>query len=231
VRIIDAGDACLILELEARVDPEINDACIAISDRLVGLGIAGVRDVVPTYHTVAVHVDPLRVDRTALATQLERLAASPPKARTARRTSHEIPVCYGDDFGPDLGDVARFGGCQEDEVVRLHCAPLYHVYMMGFLPGFAYLGSVPEPIRMGRLDTPRLRVQAGSVAIAGLQTGIYPLDAPGGWRVIGRTWIKPFDPQRHDPWLFRAGDSVRFVPVSRTAYLDAVAGEPNRASR
>jgi KipI family sensor histidine kinase inhibitor len=230
VRIIDAGDSCLILELEARVDPDINDACIAIADRLVGLGLTGVRDVVPTYHTVAVHLDPLRVDRTALATELEHLAASPHEARAGRQTGHEIPVCYGDEFGPDLADVARFGACGEDEVVRLHCAPTYHVYMMGFLPGFAYLGSVPEQIRMGRLDTPRLRVQAGSVAIAGLQTGIYPLDAPGGWRVIGRTWIKPFDPQRRDPWLFRAGDSVRFVPVSRAAYLGALVGEPNRAS-
>jgi KipI family sensor histidine kinase inhibitor len=231
VRIIDAGDACLILELEARVDPEINDACIVIADRLIGLGMPGVRDVVPTYHTVAVHVDPLRIDRAALATQLEQLAASPHEARTARRARHEIPVCYGDEFGPDLVDVARFSGCQEDDVVRLHCTPTYRVYMMGFLPGFAYLGSVPEPIRMGRLETPRLRVQAGSVATAGLQTGIYPLDAPGGWRVIGRTSVRPFDPARPDPWLFRAGDTVRFVPVSRTAYLDALAGEPNRASR
>ena len=95
--------------------------------------------------------------------------------------------------------------------------------MMGFLPGFAYLGSVPERIRMGRLDTPRLRVQTGSVAIAGLQTGIYPLEAPGGWRIIGRTWIKPFDPERQQPWMFQAGDAVRFVPVSRAAFLARMA--------
>jgi KipI family sensor histidine kinase inhibitor len=92
--------------------------------------------------------------------------------------------------------------------------------MMGFLPGFAYLGSVPERIRMGRLDMPRLIVPAGSVAIAGLQTGIYPLDAPGGWRIIGRTLVKPFDASRQNPWLFQAGDTVRFVPITRHAYLE-----------
>jgi KipI family sensor histidine kinase inhibitor len=103
--------------------------------------------------------------------------------------------------------------------------------MMGFLPGFAYLGSVPDRIRMRRLDVPRLKVHAGSVAIAGLQTGIYPQEAPGGWRIIGRTWIKPFDPTRPAPWLFQAGDTVRFVPVSRADYVGAIAGEPNRAPR
>lgn len=231
MRIVDAGDACLILEFESRVDPEINDACVAIADRLGRLSVAGVRDVVATYHTVAVHIDPLQVDRTSLVGQLEQLAASATDARPARGASHEIPVCYGDEFGPDLTDVAQFGGCTEDEVVRLHSAPTYRVYMMGFLPGFAYLGSVPERIRMGRLDTPRLRVQTGSVAIAGLQTGIYPLEAPGGWRIIGRTWIKPFDPERQQPWMFQAGDAVRFVPVSRAVFLGAMAGEPNRAPR
>ncbi|RPH60925.1 MAG: 5-oxoprolinase subunit PxpB [Acidobacteria bacterium] len=231
MRIVDAGDACLILEFESRVDPEINDACVAIADRLGRLSVAGVRDVVATYHTVAVHIDPLQVDRTSLVGQLEQLAASATDARPARGASHEIPVCYGDEFGPDLTDVAQFGECTEDEVVRLHSAPTYRVYMMGFLPGFAYLGSVPERIRMGRLDTPRLRVQTGSVAIAGLQTGIYPLEAPGGWRIIGRTWIKPFDPERQQPWMFQAGDAVRFVPVSRAVFLGAMAGEPNRAPR
>jgi KipI family sensor histidine kinase inhibitor len=96
--------------------------------------------------------------------------------------------------------------------------------MMGFLPGFAYLGSVSERIRMGRLEMPRLKVWAGSVAIAGQQTGVYPQDAPGGWRIIGRTWIRPFDTTRSNPWLFQAGDTVRFVPVSRAAYVGATQG-------
>jgi KipI family sensor histidine kinase inhibitor len=231
MRIVDAGDACLILELESRVDPAINDACVAIADRLLRMRVAGVRDVVPTYHTVAVHVDPLDVDRTMLASLLDRLATSAREGERAGGVEHEIPVCYGDEFGPDLGDVAQFGECPEDEVVRLHTTPTYRVYMMGFLPGFAYLGRVPARIRMGRLDVPRLKVHAGSVAIAGLQTGIYPQEAPGGWRIIGRTWIKPFDPTRPAPWLFQAGDTVRFVPVSRADYAGAIAGEPNRAPR
>jgi KipI family sensor histidine kinase inhibitor len=222
-RVIDAGDACLIVEFEARVDPEINGACVAIADRLVRMGLAGVRDVVPTYHTVAVHIDPLRVDRSRLVSVLEQLATSHQSQQSAG-ARHEIPVCYGEEFGPDLADVAQFGNCAEDEVVRLHTAPTYRVYMMGFLPGFAYLGSVSERIRMGRLEMPRLKVWAGSVAIAGQQTGVYPQDAPGGWRIIGRTWIRPFDTTRSNPWLFQAGDTVRFVPVSRAAYVGATQG-------
>jgi KipI family sensor histidine kinase inhibitor len=214
------GDACVVLELESRVDPAINDECVAIANGLTTLALPGVRDVVTTYHTVAVHVDPWQVDREMLIRHLERAAASAHGVRLSG-VSHEIPVCYGDEFGPDLGDVADFGGCAEDEVIRLHSEPAYRVYMMGFLPGFAYLGSVPEQIRMGRLAAPRLRVRAGSVAIAGLQTGVYPLDAPGGWRIIGRTWIKPFDAERPKPWLFQAGDTVRFVPVGRAEYLAA----------
>lgn len=230
-RVIDAGDACLILELEARVDPAINDACVTIADRMVEMGLAGVRDVVPTYHTVAVHIDPLNTDRTMVASLLERMATSTHEGRQFDGVTHEIPVCYGNEFGPDLADVAQFGQCVEDEVVRLHSAATYRVYMMGFLPGFAYLASVPEQIRLGRLETPRLKVWAGSVAIAGQQTGVYPQDAPGGWRIIGRTWIKPFDMNRSNPWLFRTGDTVRFVPVTRETYADAIVENLNRAPR
>ena len=220
-RVIDLGDACVTLELEARVDPGINDACLAIASHLARSHLSGIHDIVTTYHTVAVHIDPLVADRNAVADALSRLAESAASVHSRIRVRHEIPVCYTEEFGPDLEDVARFARGTADEVVRLHSETTYRVYMIGFLPGFAYLGKVHERIAIGRHETPRMRVAAGSVAIAGVQTGIYPMDSPGGWRVIGRTWVRPFDLQRPEPSLFRAGDTVRFVPVGRSAYLEA----------
>jgi len=221
VRVVDVGDACVTLELEPRVDPQLNDTCLAIADRVARARLRGVRDIVATYHTVAVYIDPLLADRDEIVDVLGRAVAPDKRIQPPVRALHEIPVCYGEEYGPDLDAVARFGGCTGEDVVRLHSERTYRVYMMGFLPGFAYLGKVNERIAIGRHETPRMQVAAGSVAIAGFQTGIYPLDTPGGWRVIGRTWITPFDPARPEPSLLQAGDRVQFVPISRKAYLDA----------
>lgn len=219
-RVIDVGDACITLELDARVDPDVNGACLKVARDVAQSNLSGVRDIVTTYHTVAVYMDPLVADREAVAGVLMRAATGPGSAHRRRGAVHEIPVCYGDEFGPDLEDVARFARCSTEEVVRLHSGRTYRVYMLGFLPGFAYLGKVDERIGMGRHEAPRMRVQAGSVAIAGFQTGIYPVDSPGGWRVVGRTWVRPFDLRRPEPSLFRPGDMVRFLPVSRAAFLE-----------
>jgi inhibitor of KinA len=220
VRVSDIGDACVELTLDARVDEAINQICVAVADAVAGARIPGVRDVVATYHTVAVHLDPLGADREVVVGALRRAAAQAGAGRSdgPSATTHEIPVCYGGEFGPDLADVARFGGCSEEVAIRLHSAPRYRVYMMGFLPGFPYLGIVDPRLALGRLDTPRLRVPAGSIGIAGSQTGVYPQESPGGWRIIGRTWVRPFDPYRAEPLLFRAGDHVQFVPVDAAAY-------------
>lgn len=219
-RVIDVGDACITLELEARVDPDVNDACLAVAHDVAQSNLPGVRDIVTTYHTVAVYMDPLVADREAVAEVLTRAARGDGSAHRRSGALHEIPVCYGDEFGPDLEAVARFARCSTEEVVRLHSERTYRVYMIGFLPGFAYLGKLDERIGMSRHETPRMRVEAGSVALAGFQTGIYPVDSPGGWRVIGRTWVRPFDLQRPEPSLFRPADMVRFLPVSRAAYLE-----------
>src|SRR5205085_2714296 len=125
----------------------------------------------------------------------------------------QIPVTYGGEFGPDLAEVARFAGATEDEVVRLHTADTYRVFMLGFVPGFAYMGTVNRRIAVPRRQAPRTAVAAGSVGIAGQQTGIYPSETPGGWQVIGRTAVRPFDLARPEACLFKAGDTVRFVSV------------------
>ena len=207
------GDACISMHLGTHIDPVINVRCIALADAVEWLRVPGVRDVVPTYNAVTVHFDPLVTDSARLTRELERLATSDlPSAVSTNRTV-EIPVVYGGESGPDLGAVAEFAECSEEDVVRLHASRAYRVYMLGFLPGFAYMGLVDSRIAMPRLDAPRLRVVAGSVGIAASQTGIYPCDTPGGWRIIGRASTKVFDATRREPFLLKAGDSVTFVPV------------------
>jgi KipI family sensor histidine kinase inhibitor len=178
------------------------------------LAIRGVRDVVPTFRSVAVSFDPLLTDVAAVAAALlETAGTNAPDDGFV----HEVPVAYGGLDGPDLEDVASFGHCSPQEVIERHVSRPYRVFMLGFLPGFAYMGAVDERIASPRRPTPRVRVPAGSVGIAGRQTGIYPLDSPGGWQIIGRTTLRPFAPNRTPPSLFVPGDEVRFVPVPASA--------------
>jgi len=223
-RVVAAGDSVLVVEFEERIDPAINARAIALAESLQAAGIAGVRDVVPTYRSVAVYFDPLRTSYDVLLGRVERDAAQPPPAASAAPTPIRIPVCYGGDFGPDLAEVARFAGLGEDEVVALHSAATYRVFMLGFVPGFAYMGVVDERIAAPRHSTPRVRVPRGSVGIAGVQTGVYPAETPGGWQLIGRTPLKPFDPERAEPFLMKAGDAVRFDAIDR-AEFDRLHGE------
>ena len=209
--IVALGDACVALRFDAGVDLAVNGACIAIAASLERQQLRGVRDVVPSFDAVTVHFDPLVTDRAALSAQLEALRADVPSWADTLTRVIEVPVVYGGEAGPDLGDVAAYAGCSAAAVVRLHTQQSYRVFMLGFLPGFAYMGPVEARIAAPRLPTPRLRVPAGAVGIAGMQTGIYPFESPGGWRIIGRTEMKPFDPARADPFLFKAGDRVKFV--------------------
>lgn len=210
-RIVTLGDSCISMQFAAAIDPLVNAHCIALAASLERLALRGVRDVVPTYNAVTVHFDPLVADRQALTTELGRLAAAVPRVPDDPSHTIEIPVSYGGETGPDLAAVAEFAKCSEADVVRLHTQTAYRVYMLGFLPGFTYMGPVDARIAMPRLDTPRMRVAAGSVGIAGSQTGIYPYDTPGGWRIIGRTTVKVFDVARAEPFLLKAGDRVKFV--------------------
>lgn len=205
------GDSCISIGFEAAIDPAINARCVAMAARLMESGRPGIRDVVPTYNAVTVHFDPLQVAREELSLDLEVLAATDFPEPLPDREAIAIPVNYGGEFGPDLSAIAEFGRCSEEQVIELHVRYVYRVYMLGFLPGFAYMGSVDSRIAMPRLDSPRLRVAAGSVGIAGSQTGVYPHDTPGGWRIIGRTEMRMFDASRENPCLVQAGDLVRFV--------------------
>ena len=225
-RIVPAGDSVLIVELEERIDPVVNAKAIAIAGAVQARHLAGVLDVVPTYRSVAVYFDPLRTDYDPLYALLEREAVDASSDTAIGRTPLRIPVCYGGDLGPDLEAVADFASLSPDEVVRLHSACPYRVFMLGFVPGFAYMGIVDERIAAPRHATPRVRVAAGSVGIAGVQTGIYPAETPGGWHIIGRTTVKPFDAEREEPFLLKPGDAVQFYPIDRTEFDAAVPDTP-----
>ena len=180
--------------------------------------VPGVRDVVPTYRSVVVHFNPLQTDSDALHARLEREAARPSPPLAAVKAPVRIPVCYGGELGPDLEAVAAFARMDSAAVIAAHTATTYRVFMLGFVPGFAYLGTVDARLAMPRRSTPRVRVPARSVGIAGVQTGIYPTETPGGWQLIGRTPVKPFDPDRAEPFLMKAGDAVQFYAIDRDEY-------------
>jgi inhibitor of KinA len=214
-RVVHAGDSVVVAELENRIDERVNARAIRLAAAIARAGLQGVRDVVPTYRSVAVYYDPLRVDFTRLSDLLshEAQAAAGTEAadRPERRTPKRIPVRYGGTDGPDLADVAAFAKMSEAEVVARHTGRTYRVFMMGFLPGFPYMGTVDPLIAAPRRTTPRLRVPAGSVGIAGSQTGMYPSESPGGWQLIGRTPIRLFDLSMPSPFLLEPGDDVEFV--------------------
>ena len=212
-QIVPAGDAALIVQFAERIDPEINARAIAMAEALRALPLPGLLDVVPTFRSVAIYFDPLQTERDRLVERLRALASVEPQPVREAEAPIRIPVRYGGEFGPDLADVAQFASASESDVVALHTSVTYRVFMLGFLPGFAYLGTVDARIAAPRRATPRTNVPAGSVAIAGSQTGIYPSDTPGGWQIVGRTPVKLFDLARPEPCLLKAGDTVQFFPM------------------
>jgi KipI family sensor histidine kinase inhibitor len=220
VRYLPFGDTALIVEFGVAISPDINRRVLALNVAVSKARLRGVEELVPTYRSLLVRYDPLKTSYEQLSFRvrdLEEASAQNPADETlCRRIT--VPVVYGGEFGPDLGYVARLHGLSEEEVVGLHSGRDYRVYMIGFVAGFPYLGDVADEIATPRLLTPRLKVTAGSVGIAEKQTGIYPCDAPGGWQIVGRTFLRLFDPLQEPPALLSPGDRVRFHPISEEEY-------------
>jgi KipI family sensor histidine kinase inhibitor len=222
-RLVPMGDQALIVEFGDRVDPALSAQIAALAQTLRDSLPIGVLDIVPAYATLALHYDPAAVGAGAspfealsetIGTWLQTQTFD--TAQTGRLI--EIPVCYGGAYGEDLAALAASRGLSPEEVIALHSGATYHVHMLGFVPGFAYLGGLDSRLATPRRDTPRPRVPAGSVAIADEQTAVYPLETPGGWQLIGRTPVRLFRPDASPPSLLAAGDSVRFVPISAETF-------------
>jgi inhibitor of KinA len=222
-RIAPLGDRALVIEFGQRVDRDISARARAVAQHLLRTPLPGVTDIVPAFTTVALHYRPEAFAGAAapyeqLRAQVEAiLARGVASEHTATRVI-EVPVCYGGEFGPDLEEVATRCKVTPDEVIALHAASPHVVCMLGFAPGFPYLGGLDPRLGVPRRATPRTAVPLGSVAIARDQSVIYPLETPGGWNLIGRTPLRLFRPQREPPCLLQPGDDVRFVPISLERY-------------
>jgi inhibitor of KinA len=212
-----------MITLGDAIDEAVNRRVRAISALLDARALPGVVDQVPAFASIAVHYDPALVGGTEddgspyerLVAALDDALATINEGEPSLARVVEIPVCYGGDLGPDLDDVARQHSVDIEEIVRVHSSGDYLVYMVGFMPGFAYLGGLAPEIATPRRSSPRTAVPAGAVGIGGQQTGVYPLVSPGGWNLIGRTPLRVFDVSRENASLLEAGDRVRFVPISR----------------
>ena len=187
---------------------------------------------IPAFASLLINYDPRVVSYAGLRARMEKLLKLEISGEASESKIFEIPVCYGGEYGPDLQNIADHAGLSPEEVIKIHSSEDYLIYMLGFLPGFSYLGGLDERIHTPRLANPRIRIPAGSVGIGGSQTGIYPLDSPGGWQLLGMTPVKTYDPEREVPILFEAGperevpilfeagDYIRFVPVTEEEYLE-----------
>jgi inhibitor of KinA len=214
------GDRGLLLEFGDEISLEVNEKVRRMALAIREEGIEGIIEAVPTYRSLLIIYNPLILSIEELKERLggieEGLQRTPfPEPKLIR-----IPVVYGGPYGSDLDDVARYHRITPEEVVRLHCSKPYLIYMIGFMPGFPYMGDLPEALVTPRLKTPRLSVPPGSVAIAQRQTGIYSMESPGGWQILGRTPVRLFDPEKEFPVLLQMGDLVQFYPISEIEFKE-----------
>ena len=217
------GDTSVAIVFGDEISSEINTKIRAFDEALNEEQIDGVYETVPTYCTLTIHYAPEKIRYRELRKRLEAMLAVSHRAQRMNTVVMEIPVLYGGEYGPDLAYVAQYHHMTPEEVIRIHTSAEYLIYMLGFTPGFSYMGGMDECIATPRLKTPRVLIPAGSVGIAGKQTGIYPIDSPGGWQLIGRTPVKLYDAQRDTPILLDAGLHVKFVPVDEKEYQRIVA--------
>lgn len=225
--IVPAGDQALKILFENTIDSEINHKVMMLDERLSQKDINGIEETIPAFRTLTVLYNGIKIDYQTLREMIKPLLSDLVRTDKKKKRIIEMPVCYDEQFGIDLKDVARHAKLSVDEVIQLHSERDYLIYMLGFLPGFAYLGEMNPLLVMPRLESPRLKINAGAVGIAGNQTGMYPMDSPGGWRIIGSTPVRLFDPEREAPVLYEAGDYIRFMPISLEEY-EKISKQSNR---
>jgi len=217
VRFLVAGDTALAVEFGDRIERALSERVLRLSAAVRASATPGVLETVPTYRSLMVHYDPLATDSAQLVAAIEKLLDSTREVAQETRL-WRLPASYAAAHAPDLEAVAERTGFSTGEVVRLHADTCFHVYMIGFVPGFPYMGDLPASLVLPRREDPRVKVPAGSIAIAGNQTAVYPIESPGGWHLIGATPIRLFDARSARPSLLRPGDQVRFEPVGASDY-------------
>lgn len=218
--ILRAGDCALVVEFGREIDETVNAYVHALDAAVRQKHIIGITETVPTFRSLTVFFDPSVLSGERLQKKLLKLCNRLSVSVQNEKKVVEIPVLYGGAYGADLNDVANLTGLSADEVVRIHTSTDYRIFMLGFLPGFVYLGGMDKRIACPRLSAPRTKIHAGAVGIGGEQTGIYPLASPGGWRLIGTTPVRPYDNERTPPVLFSAGEYIRFVSVDEAEYRE-----------
>jgi KipI family sensor histidine kinase inhibitor len=209
--IVPVGDSAVLVQLGDEIDIAINQRVHALAALSEAFALYGIIETVPAYATLLIHYDPLILSYTDIHEWIEVKVAQIENARTRKPRQVEVPVQYGGEYGADLPFVADYHHLRVEDVIRIHSERTYTIYMMGFTPGFPYMGKLDDAIITPRLESPRKHVPAGTVAIAGSQTGIYSVNSPGGWRLIGHTSLQLFDPQSESPFLFSPGDEVKFI--------------------
>ncbi|HVT86730.1 MAG TPA: 5-oxoprolinase subunit PxpB [Chitinophagaceae bacterium] len=229
--IFPLGDSALTIDFGNRINENINETVLGLFRAIQQKPLFGMIETVPAYSSLSIYYDPVKLKKrislheTAfdhIKKEVENFLETFSCPETPASKVVNIPVCYDEDYATDLGRIAEIKKIDKEEIIRLHCSQTYRVYMIGFLPGFPYLGTLDEKIAMPRKSQPQM-VAEGSVAIAGKQTGIYPLTSPGGWNIIGRTPLKLFDPYREEPTLLNAGDVVEFYPIGKNEFLNLLA--------
>jgi len=218
MKIVAASDSSLLVVLEEASSVNIHERVMALFLTLQQLNDPRIRNLHPAYASILIEFDPLRLSHEDTASLVENLVDEGLAQYEPAVNTVTVPVCYDIEFGPDLEEVANHAGITAREVIRLHSTATYRVHFLGFTPGFAYLGGLSEILHVPRLATPRKHVPAGTVAIAGSQAGIYPVDSPGGWRLIGRTPVRMFDPNATRPARLEPGNLVRFLAIDRGTF-------------
>ena len=213
------GDSAMLINFEQKIDVEINNLVIQLAEKIRDASISGIRFCTPAYCSITIGFDPKTIiyeDLCEKIKKIETLIFTKKNNQTQRILN--IPVCYKSPYSIDLQELIEIVSLSKSEIIRLHTTTIFRVFMLGFLPGFPYMGILPDSLICQRKKIPRLRVPAQSVGLAGKQTGIYPSEAPGGWQIIGRTPIKVFDPIQENPFLFQAGDLVKFHAISEISF-------------
>lgn len=213
-----AGDSALVVEFGNQISPQISERVRGMYLAIEQANLPAIISLTPTYRSLLVQYDPIVMSYGEMLAELKKLEGNLGKMDLPEPNVLEIPTLYDGEYGPDLDFVCENSGLSKEEVIHIHSSRDYLIYMLGFAPGFPYLGGMDERIATPRLKTPRTKINSGSVGIAGQQTGIYPIASPGGWQLIGRTPISLYDPQRTPPILYQTGDYLKFVPIDETEY-------------